>query len=675
MKQFFIFILLYITLLSLNAQVISSRVIDAETAQPLQYATIAIKNTGKGTITNEDGYFRLNIARNNHQELVVSYIGYETKTFDLKDTIPTLIYLKHTNNTLQTVTVLANQSVHSILRKAYNRIGKNYPQELTKQIAFYRSNNQTSQKEYIYVSEGILEAVKSKYTKAFKNDLGQVKVLKGRTNYLSHIDWASKTRFIAGHLYWSKFDIVKRRMKFIHPKYFDDYHYELMDTTIQDGKAVYVIAFDNRDGKLKGRWDGKLYIDSESYAYIRAEFKGNALGIKKRNWNEGTKDHQWKAFSSTIRYKKIKDRWHLSSYIYEARVKRSDFEQDLLFKTEFIVTETITDNVKPLAFEDRLEYTQSFSKQVMNNFEDSFFDNYTVLEANKELKKQIKPLRVFKSEPLSKKSPLEVKTTSLSLPKKKPLSKEDSIKIRTGIIVSRVLARTSIDVGLVMLPFSIEKQSYTFISLLNNDLRYTTNSDFSGNRLTFGYYSNFYYDITKHWTANFGLFSSLSRYTEFESYDIGIRHNFLLKKIGKPIVAQPSLSFWWGNMGVKFEDNEQEDNVLLRISDDSFDNNRLSMNIGKRFTALRLGINVNYWVVPMAAIQIGFDYFVPLTEKNRLFVQEDTNNNEAFLSARRRNYDILHEDFLIEKNAQSFNGDLPFQLGRYALKIGLLISR
>ena len=306
--------LFFLAASSSAAQTVSSKVVDKESKQPLHYATVAIKDTGKGVITNEDGLFSITIKDTSYSIIVISYLGYKTLELNSKN-IPSVIYLQEDVKSLQTITVSAYTPI-TILRKAFERIEENYPQDLTKQIGFYRQHSFTGAEDLVYISEGVVEIVKSKYKKKFKNDFGQLKVLKGRTNYFSHHDWASKTGFTGGHLYWNRFDIAKKRMDFINPKHFDEYDYVLRASSVQDGRVVYIISFDNRNGQLKGEWEGTLYIDSESFAYMGADAKGTAIGIKKRNRKEGNEIHNWKEFGFEIRYKKIKERWHLNSNIY-----------------------------------------------------------------------------------------------------------------------------------------------------------------------------------------------------------------------------------------------------------------------------------------------------------------------------------------------------------------------
>jgi hypothetical protein len=79
------FFLLLVFLLSgtkvFSQYVIQGKVLDAETLEPVEFATVFINNSTFGDISDEDGQFSINIPAGNH-ELIVSFIGYQTFKYD-----------------------------------------------------------------------------------------------------------------------------------------------------------------------------------------------------------------------------------------------------------------------------------------------------------------------------------------------------------------------------------------------------------------------------------------------------------------------------------------------------------------------------------------------------------------------------------------------------------------
>ena len=71
--------------LTVSSQIYSGLVIDNETGEPLPYANIFIEGTLKGTISNVEGQFELNIDKNISSPVVISFVGYVTKVLSLKE--------------------------------------------------------------------------------------------------------------------------------------------------------------------------------------------------------------------------------------------------------------------------------------------------------------------------------------------------------------------------------------------------------------------------------------------------------------------------------------------------------------------------------------------------------------------------------------------------------------
>ncbi len=90
MKNFIILPLLFCIGTSLFGQTIKGKVVDENTGQPLEYASIGIVNTQCGTITNEKGEFTFTAKEIKDTNTVrFSMIGYEAQSFNIKKLIDT----------------------------------------------------------------------------------------------------------------------------------------------------------------------------------------------------------------------------------------------------------------------------------------------------------------------------------------------------------------------------------------------------------------------------------------------------------------------------------------------------------------------------------------------------------------------------------------------------------
>jgi len=64
---------------------IRGRVVDAETNQPLVFASIAVQGSNVSTVTNLDGEFTLKLAGSETGNLEFSYVGYKNRVMSIDD--------------------------------------------------------------------------------------------------------------------------------------------------------------------------------------------------------------------------------------------------------------------------------------------------------------------------------------------------------------------------------------------------------------------------------------------------------------------------------------------------------------------------------------------------------------------------------------------------------------
>jgi len=109
----FHFLLLFLFSHSLFAQfMLTGKVAEVKTNEPLPFASIIVKGSGKGTTTNADGYFTLLTIPSDTSSLLISYIGYNTKEIKLSREVlnggKLLIELEPSVATLSAVEVKAD---------------------------------------------------------------------------------------------------------------------------------------------------------------------------------------------------------------------------------------------------------------------------------------------------------------------------------------------------------------------------------------------------------------------------------------------------------------------------------------------------------------------------------------------------------------------------------------
>jgi len=113
-----IFVLFFLTVISINAQTFSGIVLDKSTDKPLQSVTVRIKGTAFGTFTDNNGKFIFKKLSNGNKTAIVSMVGYETKiikfTIERNKNIFRKIYLNQESFRTTEVIVSANKTVQAV---------------------------------------------------------------------------------------------------------------------------------------------------------------------------------------------------------------------------------------------------------------------------------------------------------------------------------------------------------------------------------------------------------------------------------------------------------------------------------------------------------------------------------------------------------------------------------
>ncbi len=84
--RFKLFFILFFTILIIKAQIIRGKIIDSVFNKPIVYVNISLINTHLGTITDEEGYFELEIPEKQKSGFLrIGAIGYEEKIIKITD--------------------------------------------------------------------------------------------------------------------------------------------------------------------------------------------------------------------------------------------------------------------------------------------------------------------------------------------------------------------------------------------------------------------------------------------------------------------------------------------------------------------------------------------------------------------------------------------------------------
>lgn len=404
----FICILAFTSLYGQNLLNIQGKVTDAKSGKPVAYAHVGIPELGLGTTTSNSGSFVFKVNRiHADKELEISFIGYKNATIKIANADKFLnIKLEQAATDLMTVEVIDEFAVESIIRKAIKAIPQNYPTTSTNAVAFYRQSRTNKDDEYLYLAEGVLDIYKSSYKKTRE---GQTGLVEGRQVILADSSEFEKYSYInSGHVAAHRFDFVKHREDFINEKYFPVYKYSIENITMYNGRPVYIIAFEeNPEGEVevdaptfdadgvagkvidalslltggkkkrkvkeKGRMEGRIFIEKDSYAFIRAEFHITEEGLKKK-LDYPLYSGNWKGNKYVVNYRKLGDKWYFGSALREGITSDGG-----LYSNDVTITEIKSGKGKTIEYNERLYKSTSFLK-LTGRYEANFWENYNTTE-------------------------------------------------------------------------------------------------------------------------------------------------------------------------------------------------------------------------------------------------------------------------------------------------------
>ena len=651
-----------------NYRTIRGKVYDSQTKQPVPYAHVGILDKGIGTTTSDNGIFVLKVPEKYYNStLMVSYIGYKTYRKKLNEIeSPFRVYIEQSANELTEIVVLGDAAVEDIIRKAVNNIPKNYPTHPTTMMGFYRESRTDDSLNYIYLAEGVLNIYKNSY-KSKKE--GQVSLVQGRLiNLKNPLDTTVYSNFSSGHMAGHRFDFVKNRVEFIDERFFPVYNYWIENITYYNDKKVYIIGFDRdyevkpeqgevidesagddnsyslifkslgkkKKKKIKARMKGRIFIEQDSYAFLRAEFEITKEGLKKYN-DYPLYAGSWDGNAYVVNYLQLGDKWYFSDALREGKYGGGG-----LYNNEIKITEINTEKSGPLPYNDRIRRGEKFTK-VTGEYDDDFWKNYNTTQLNEGLAESVLQMETIKKaqevfdaqymdELISKRDSIqEIEAKKVeaevsadydfsesdlfeeyNVPSfvKKKKKKKDYSKVRFMFgLGSHLITTESAQMGIAYLTDSGEKPD-TIISVnklmpaRNFEINWTADFDIAVSKNLFiraGVSGDFYNSIYKEGSIGFGGRVNFSKQRPFylkgiASYS-GLRYARLVDEADN-------------NYG-KFEANGKK-----------FKADYINMYYGSRNHTLKLAAELSIELNPGRELYVRGAYFLPFSSRQEIWLWE-----------------------------------------------------
>jgi len=384
---------------------IRGKVIDAETRTPLVFASVAVKESNVGIITNIDGEFTLKISSSEESKnLEISFIGYKNKVVpisEFKDNgSKNIIALEAAPIPIREI-IVKPVNPYSIVEKAIDNIPKNYETVANLMTAFYRETIKKN-RNYVSLGEAVVEIFKAPYNSDERFD--GTRMYKGRKGTdVQRMD-TLLFKLQGGPVTVLDLDIAKNTESILTKEAMENYNYSLGGVIEINNKPNYIIDFVQKPSVEMPLFMGSLYIEIDSYAITEADFgfnlgnkeeKENAASLFIRKKPLGVKVIPEIATYKTI-YREQNGKWHFAYSRAEVKFKvdwkKKLFNTFYTTMSEIAITDRTDQEVIKFANRDKIKYNDVFAEEVEAFKDPKFWGDYNVIEPDQSIESAIRRL-------------------------------------------------------------------------------------------------------------------------------------------------------------------------------------------------------------------------------------------------------------------------------------------
>lgn len=381
--------------------IIRGRVVDAETNQPLVFAGIAVQGSNVSTVTNLDGEFTLKLPEGEAGKLEFSYIGYKNKVMAIEE--------MKTNGqrnqiALETAMIPIKEVIvkplvpEEIMEKVISRFNDNYPLIANDMTGFYRETIRKN-RNYISIGEAVVEVFKAPYQSDLRYDA--VRIYKGRkSNDVEKMDTVL-FKLQGGPTTTLYLDVVKNPETFLTKESINQYDLELSNIAMIDDRTNYVINFYQKPSISTPLYQGRLFIDIETYAVAQAEFSFNlenkelaaSMFIRKKPMGMQVTPE---LTSYMVRFREIDGKWYFTHSRAEVKFKvdwkKKLFNTNYTTMSELAITDRTEEDVVKFSNKERMKPSDFFTEEVAAFADPDFWGDYNVIEPDQSIEAAIRKL-------------------------------------------------------------------------------------------------------------------------------------------------------------------------------------------------------------------------------------------------------------------------------------------
>jgi hypothetical protein len=385
-----------------NMITIKGKVVDAETRNPLVFATVAVAESNVAIVTNIDGEFSLKIGESiTAKNLEVSFLGYKNKVVPISELRENggknVIALEAAPIPIKEI-IVKPLDPNEIVRKAVQNIGQNYESAPNLMTAFYRETIKKN-RTYVSIGEAVVEIFKAPYNSDARFDGSRI--YKGRKS--SDVQKMDTVLFKlqGGPISVLQLDIAKNTESILTREAMEYYNYSIGGVIEIGDKPHYIIDFIQKPGVDIPLFMGSLYINMETFGITEAEFgfnlsnKDEAASIFIRKKPMGMKVIPEIA-SYRVKYREQDGKLHFAYSRAEVKFKvnwaKRLFNTYYTTMSEMAVTDRTDKDVIKFAGKEKIKYSDVFTEKVAAFADPKFWGDNNVIEPDQSIEAAIRKL-------------------------------------------------------------------------------------------------------------------------------------------------------------------------------------------------------------------------------------------------------------------------------------------
>ncbi len=379
---------------------LTAQIIDQTTKKPVVFASVFQTGSNIGTVTNSDGEFILKVpGKTTEGTISITHLGYKNKEIAINSILKgeKTILLEEYAIPIEEL-VIRNIDPVELIKTALSKTRVNYNNFPEMQTGFYRETIKQN-RNYVSVSEAVLDIYNAGYKENF--DFDRVRIYKGlKSKDVKRMD-TILVKFQGGPRTAMFLDIVKNPGVLLDPEMFEYYYFTLNGVVKVNDRDNYVIEFNQKIRTEYPLYQGKVYIDIESFAITSIDFQISEMSIEDAakmlvKKKPASMKIDVESGHYLVNYRQIEGMWVLnyvrSEVVFKIKWDRKLFKTNINTMFEMAITDRDTQNVEKFPYKVSVKYSDFLADQVDVFEDEDFWGEYNTIKPDESIEIAIKKL-------------------------------------------------------------------------------------------------------------------------------------------------------------------------------------------------------------------------------------------------------------------------------------------